>query len=307
MNIILKFDTFRYLVGRGIKGVKRNRTPVATSVTTMVICILLFGIVTAICMNLRAASRNLASNVSISVFINEDTTDDRIIGISDEIRNNEYTESVIFITEEQAWEEYKRDYFDGKEELAASFKDDNPLTGSGHFDIHIKDLSKQGDYIAFLDAIDGVRQVNQSQQVAMVFTDMNKMIIVFFVSIIVLLAIISVFLIQNAISSSITMRIQEISIMRSIGATEIFIQFPFVVEGIVIGIMGSLIPLVLFYIMYRNIITYISVRFESLNSLLDFVSEKDIFRMLIPASLFMGIGIGLLGSMTIIHRKITKV
>lgn len=306
MNILFKMDTFKYLVSRGIKGIWKNIMPVITSVITMTICILLFGIVSAICMNLQAASVNMAANVTISAFMNEGVSDERLVDIGNEIRANEYTDTAVYITDEQTWEAYKRDYFDGKEELAESFKDDNPLAGSGHFDIHMHDISKQSEFVSYLESIPEIRQVNQSQQVALVFTDMNKIIILFFVTIVFLLSVISVFLIQNAVNTSISMRNIEISIMKSVGATELFIQFPFVVEGIVMGIFGSAIPLLLFYVVYRKAMAYVNMRFETLRNLLDFVPEGKIFHILIPASLCMGIGMGLVGSISIIHRKVSK-
>lgn len=306
MKILFKFDVIRYLVRKGFGGIARNKGAAGNSVATMVICVLLFGTVSAIYMNLHAASVGMAANVTISAFVSEDITDERLVEIGDIIRSHELTSSAVYITGDQTWEEYKREYFDGKEELAESFRDDNPLAGSGHYDIHIKDISRQGEYIDFLGTMGELRQINQSQQVAAVFTDMNKLIIVFFASVIFLLMVISVFLVQNAVSTSISARSMEISVMRSIGATEMFIQFPFVVEGLIMGIMGSSIPLVVFFFMYRRIIAYVTVRFASLENLLSFVPERDVFRMLVPTALCMGIGMGLLGSMTTVHGKISK-
>ena len=94
----------------------------------------------------------------------------------------------------------------------------------------------------------------------------------------------------------ITVRKEEIGIMKLIGATNVFVRAPFIIEGVIIGAVGSAIPLVLLYYMYDKILTYVAGRFKVVTTLFAFVSQHDLFKTMIPVGLVLGIGVGLVGS-----------
>lgn len=305
--MLFKLGSLWHLTKKGFDNIKKNLAPSIASIITMTICILLFGIFYAICANLSNIAGNIESGVTISVFMKEDVTEQRLSEIGNLIRENDAVESVSYISGEQTWNEYKKDYFEGKEELAMGFEEDNPLANSGHYDVHMKDLSKQSDLVTYVASLDGVRLINQSQEVANVFADLNHMIIVFSFAIITMLILVSVFLIQNMISTSINMREKEISIMHDIGATNLFIQYPFIVEAIIIGSVGIIIPLIIFHMIYKMIISYVETRLVSLGNLFSFLPINQIFHVLVIDSLIIGIGISIVGSIIVLHKKIKKV
>lgn len=295
-----------YILKSGFKNLKKNHIPAIASIITMSICILLFGIFYAVFTNIDSMIKRVQSNVAVSVFMDADLPQDKINEIGNLIKAQSTVASATYIDEKQAWEEYKQESFDGKEELLEGFGDDNPLENSNHYDVTMSDISKQSELVEYISSLDGVRQVNQFQEIVGIFIDINKVFSVFSLSIIILLVIVFIFLIQNTINSSIALRKTELSIMKVIGAKERFILYPFIIESMIVGLVGSTIPLVIFYRLYAIVKNYIELNFTSINDLLILSSNKEIFRLLGPISLFLGLGISILGSILTLHRNLSK-
>ena len=133
---------------------------------------------------------------------------------------------------------------------------------------------------------------------------MNSLIAYISIGIIIILLAVSIFLISNTVMIGISVRKEEIAIMKYIGATDFFVRSPFVIEGIIIGAVGSIIPLVAIYYLYDRAIAYIMNRFSILASLLSFLPIQDIFHYLMPVSIALGIGIGFLGSYITVKRHL---
>ena len=123
-------------------------------------------------------------------------------------------------------------------------------------------------------------------------------------AIIVVLLCVAIFLISNTISVGISVRKEEIGIMKLVGATDFLVRAPFVFEGIVIGLIGAAIPLLLLFLLYEQVIEYIAKQFNLVASMMVFVPAQDLFRVLLPVALGLGVGIGLLGSMFTVRKHI---
>ena len=117
---------------------------------------------------------------------------------------------------------------------------------------------------------------------------------------------VSVFLISTAVATGIRVRKDEISIMRYIGATDLFIKMPFLVEGIVIGLLGAIIPLVLLWFLYGKMVQFILAHFEVLSRWLIFVDTAEEFKTLVPLSLLVGVGIGFVGSAMSVRKHLRE-
>ena len=122
--------------------------------------------------------------------------------------------------------------------------------------------------------------------------------------IIVILFAVSIFLISNTVTIGISVRKEEINIMKYIGATDFFVRAPFVIEGMMIGAVGALIPVGILYVLYEKVIEYIMLRFSILTKLLSFLPVEIIFNTLLPASIIMGVGMGFLGSVTTVRKHL---
>lgn len=300
----MKISTHAYNIRQGVKNVWRNKLFSLASIATMSACIFLFGIFYSLGTNFQAMVKSAEEGVAVTVFFEEGITDDQIEEIGNEISKRAEVSSYNFVSADEAWATFQEEYFDGNEDLAAGFADDNPLANSANYEIYLNDVSMQATLVSFLEGLDGVRQVNQSEVAAQTLTDINSAITIISLGIVIILLAVSVFLISNTVMVGISVRREEIAIMKLIGAKDAFVRQPFVVEDIMIGFIGSVIPLVLLYFMYESVISYMSNEFNFLSSMVTFISVKTIFKTLVPISLVLGIGIGWIGSRVTLHKHL---
>lgn len=168
----------------------------------------------------------------------------------------------------------------------------------------MNDISMQDTLVTYLQSVDGVREVKQSTMVANTLTDFNSLIGYISAGIILILLGVAVFLISNTITVGISVRREEIAIMKLIGATDYFVRAPFVVEGIVIGLIGAAIPLGILYLVYGKVIVYITDKFRFIGNMMQFLSAEEVFHTLVPVALILGVGIGFLGSRITIRKHL---
>ncbi|MBO6282620.1 MAG: permease-like cell division protein FtsX [Pseudobutyrivibrio sp.] len=300
----MKISTHMYNIGQGLKNVWRNKMFSLASIATMTACIFLFGIFYSLGANFQSMVKTAEEGVAVTVFFNEGTSKARIEEIGKEISKRPEVASYDYISAEQAWEDYQKEYFGDNPALAAGFADDNPLANSANYEIYLSDVSMQSTLVSFLEGLDGVRQVNKSEVAAKTLTDINKAITIVSMAIVIILLAVSVFLISNTVMVGISVRREEIAIMKLIGAKDAFVRQPFVVEGIFIGLIGSAIPLILLYFIYGRVIRYAAEEFNFLSKMVTFIPVETIFRTLVPISLILGIGIGWVGSRVTLHKHL---
>lgn len=274
------------------------------SMATMSACIFLFGLFFAIVTNFEAMVKEAESGMAVTVLFDEGISQEQIDVIGQEIKSRVEVSSYEFISAEQAWEEFKGDYFGNNAEAAAGFADDNPLANSASYAIYMNDISMQPVLVDYLEGLEGVREVRHSEVAGRTLTDFNSLIGYISVGIILVLLLVAVFLISNTVTTGIAVRKDEIGIMKLIGATDYFVRAPFVVEGVLIGLIGSVLPLALLYFLYRKIVFYITDKFSFLSSLLNFLPAQKVFHTLVPVGLILGVGIGFLGSFITIRKHL---
>lgn len=302
----MKISSVGYSIRQGVKNIRRNFLFSLASIGTIIACLFVFGLFYCVLVNFRAAIHKIESSISISVFFDEGLTESSINLIGEQIKTRKEVNTIDYISPEQAWEEFSEQTYDDPEAARAAFGDDNPLAHSASYKVTLNDASKQADFIQFLESIDGVRKVSSSTYTADSISAINAFVGYASFGIILILLLVSVFLINNTITIGITVRREEIRIMKLIGATNNFIRAPFIIEGIIIGLFGSIVPLILLYYLYDIVINYIAGKFSILNSLFEFAAPWDMFKSLIPITLLIGIGIGFFGSLitTKKHLKI---
>lgn len=168
----------------------------------------------------------------------------------------------------------------------------------------MKDISLQDDLVTYIESIDGVRKVNRSDQVADMLSGFNRLISYVSVAIIGLLLAVSVFLISNTVATGIAVRKEEIAIMRLIGAKNSFIKAPFLIEGVIIGLVGAALPLAVLYYLYHKIVLYVAAEFNMLTSVMKFLPVNELFSTLLPVGMLLGVGIGFFGSVFTSQRHL---
>lgn len=296
-----------YSLKQGLKNIKHNGLFTLASVGTISACLFLFGLFYCIVCNFQYMIKNAETAVGVTVFFQEGATDDVIQSIGDSIKARDEVDRIEFISAEEAWEKFKEEMFAGDEAaLSETFGEDNPLKDSASYEVYLNDISKQTELISYINGLFGVREVRGSDAAARGLSNFNRLVGYISAAIIIILLAVSIFLINTTITMGINVRKEEIAIMKFIGATDTFIRMPFIIEGIIIGLLGAAIPIVILYFMYSKIIAFILDKFSVLSNILVFVDGGAVFRVLIPLSLLVGVGIGLVGSISTM-RKYLKV
>lgn len=298
-------STIWFTLKQGIKNIKRNWMFSIASVLTMAACIFLFGIFYSIVNNVNAVAHKLEEEVPITVFFQEDATEEQIEKVGEDIKGRQEVARVEYESAEEAWEYFSEFYFEGSEG-AEGFKDDNPLVGSSNYQVYMNDITRQAELVEYVSGLDGVREVNQSKDAADMLGSINRLVSYISIAIIAVLLLISIFLISNTISVGISVRSEEIGIMKYIGATDGFVRAPFVLEGMVLGMIGAAVPLLLLFFGYNSAVKYILTKFSVFMGVVQFIPVWEIYKTLLPIGLALGIGIGFIGSI-ITTRKHLRV
>ncbi len=292
----MRISSMAYSIRQGFKNIRRNLLFSLASIGTIVSCLFLFGIFYCVIVNFRTAMTDLKNTVTISVFFDEGISEDNIALIGQQIRLREEINTMDFVSADAAWEQYARENYEDYEAAMEAFAGDNPLKNSASYKITLKDLDNQAEFVNYLKELKGVRKVLTSEVTADGIAALSSVVTYASIGIVAILLLVSIFLISNTITIGITVRKEEIAIMKLIGATNFFVRAPFIVEGVTIGLVGSSLPLVLVYLLYDNIVDYVIGRFAIVKNLFAFVPAKELFTVLIPISVAIGIGLGLIGS-----------
>lgn len=300
----MRFGTLRYTLKQGFKNIVRNKMFSIASIATMAACIFLFGIFFSIITNFNHIVKSAEEGVAVVVYFEDEATDTQVEKIGKQIQKYEGVADVKYVSAEEALEDFLSDYLEGNEELAAGFAEDNPLVNSDNYEVYLESVEQQGDVVKYIESLEGVRKVNKSDVVAKTLSNFNVLLAWISGAIIFILLIVAIFLISNTVSMGITIRREEIAIMKYIGAKDSFVRAPFIVEGILIGVIGATIPLVILYFAYERAIQAIMTKFTVLNSILDFLSAGQVYKTLLPVGLALGVGIGFVGSFFTIKKHL---
>lgn len=269
------------------------------SMATMAACIFMFGIFFCLVQNVNHIVKIAESGVAVTAFFDEGMTEMEIQEIGEKISTRREVTEIVYVSAEEAWEEYKEIYFAENPQLAEGFADDNPLANSAHYEIYVSDVELQDELVTYLESMKGeggIRKINQSEDIANILSNFNVLVGYASVAIIGLLLAVSVFLISNTITIGINSRREEIGIMKLIGATNTFTRTPFLIEGIVIGLVGAVIPMLVLFFGYKKLVAYVVGEFNLLTGVLQFLPVTELFKTFIPVALVLSVGIGFFGS-----------
>ena len=315
----MRISTFGYVGKQGVKNIWRNKMFSLASIATMSACIFLFGLFFSILVNFQYIIKSAEEGVAITVFFNDDATEEQKKEISEQLESRDDVSEVKYVSSDDAWAEFQKEYFGDNPELAEGFKDDNPLAGSDNYEVYMKTVkgdnkdliakskslsATQQDLVKFAQSLDGVRQVNKSDVVANTLSSVNMLVAYVSIAIIAILLGVSIFLISNTVTTGITVRKEEIAIMKYIGAKDFVVRSPFVIEGLIIGLFGAVIPLALLYFLYDKAVVYIMEKFSILKNIITFLPVGNVYIYLLPIGLAMGIGIGFLGSYFTVRKHL---
>lgn len=300
----MKLNLFFYCIKQSIYNIFRNKRFSLASIATVTSCIFLFSMFFSLISNSRYMVSNIESNLGITVLFNEDVSIDRALEIGKIIETNKLVDRIEYTSPSQAWDNFKRDYFKGKEALAEGFEDDNPLSNSQSYSIYINDAKQQESFVKYLYNIEGVRQVNYSKTAAVALSNFSNILSILTAIITGLLLAVSVFLISNTIAFTAERRKNENELMRLIGAENFTIRLPFILEGIFIGLIGSMISIVGIYFLYNYAIEYINTKMPIFSGAFSFMPIMNILPSIIYISVGIGFGTGFFASLISIRKHL---
>ena len=310
---MMKISTLLYTIKQGFVNIFRNKWYSLASIATISACLFLFGLFYSIVANFQNILKTAEEGVSVTVFFHSEwdgceshiegqiPSEQQIEEIGQEIAKRAEVSDVQFKSADEAWATFGPDYFG--EDYAEGFPE-NPLAGEDSYEIFLSDVSMQDALVTWLQSIPQVRKVNYSEMTANTLSGLNLLIAYVSMGIVVILLAVSIFLISNTVAIGISVRSEEINIMKYIGATDFFVRAPFVLEGMLIGLIGAAVPLGLIYSLYNYALNYIVERFLVLSGFLNFLSVDEVFHFLIPVSLGVGVGIGFLGSISTVRKHL---
>ena len=293
----MRISTFGYVGKQGVKNIWRNKMFSLASIATMSACIFLFGLFFSILVNFQYIIKSAEEGVAITVLFNDDATEEQKKEIGEQLESRDDVSEVKYVSADDAWAEFQKDYFGDNPELAEGFKDDNPLAHSDNYEVYMKTVkgnnkdliakskslsATQQDLVKFAQSLDGVRQVNKSDVVANTLSSVNMLVAYVSIAIIAILLGVSIFLISNTVTTGITVRKEEIAIMKYIGAKDFVVRSPFVIEGLIIGLFGAVIPLALLYFLYDKAVVYIMEKFSILKNIITFLPVGNVYIYLLP-------------------------
>ena len=306
VGTVMRISTFWFCMKQGLVNICRNIWFSLASTAIISACIFLFCVFFSVITNIEYMVRTAETTMGITVFFDENLTEDEIKDIGAKIESDKsgMIKEIKFVSAEEAWDSFKTEYFGEDEALSEGFADDNPLAGSASYEIYLKDIDMQDDMVAWLGTVQGIRKINYSSDTASGLSSFNKMLGLLSAVIIAILLAVAIFLISNTITTAAAFRREENRIMRLIGATNFMIRAPFVVQGVMIGLVGALIPLAITYFLYRQAVVYMMERFDILSNLIEFIPIQTIFPSMVAVAMALGVGIGFVGSFFTIRRHL---
>ncbi len=322
--MLRKINTLLFVIRQGIANIMHNKLFSLASVATITACLFLFGAFYVIVSNFQHMVMQAEEGVSVTVFFHSEydlcylsngyehfyeythkpseiPSEERLKEIGEEIAARPEVSEVKFTSDDEAWAKFGPEYFG--EDYASGYED-NPLRGENSYEVFLSDVSMQDSLVTWLNSIPEVRKVNYDDTTASTLTGTNLIIAYVSGGIIAVLFAVSIFLISNTVAMGISVRSQEISIMKYIGATDFLVRSPFVIEGMIIGLIGAGIPLIALFHMYQYAMEYFGIRFPMLSSRLGLLSSEAIFSFLTPSCMAIGVGIGFLGSMFSVRKHL---
>ena len=287
----MRFNVIRYLIKEGVSNLFKNKKSTMSSLIIMCATMLVFGLFFVIGENINAFVENVADAQEIRVIIDNTATDSEIEEVGSEILSIDGVRSAEFVSKEDALD-YMKDLVG--EDLIEGYSERNIFSVA--YNVTLTDLELNDEVQESILQLDHVKKIVSSNQVISQIINLAKGIRIVTAGILVLLIIISVSIIANTIKLTVHARRKEISIMKYVGATNSFIRWPFLVEGVIIGIVAGLLSVAIIGAAYTGIANQMAGTTFLEISHWELLEFKDMFNLILTVYLVLGIGIGVLGS-----------
>lgn len=287
--MIVKYNRFGYLIGEGFGNVFKNKKSTGASLMIMCATMIIFGIFLILTQNINHFVSEIESAQGIQVFINNDATQEQMDEVGEKLRALDGVSTVEFVSKEDALNQMKEKFGD-KQDLLSGYEENNIFPAS--YVVTLTDLTKSQEVQDQILTFDNIKKITSKDETVTTLINLANGIKIVTGVILILLIIISVFIIANTIKLTVHARRKEISIMKYVGATNGFIRWPFIVEGMIIGIVASAISIAIVGVAYTFIAEkMVNSQFMQVINM-SLVTFGDMFNSIIFVYMLLGIGIG---------------
>lgn len=302
----MRYNVITYLLGEGIRNVFKNKKSTSASIIIMSLTMLIFGVFFVITQNINSIMKQIESEQGIEVFL-YDISEDQTKALEDYIRNIDGINTVEYKSKEDALNQLKSQFKD-REDLLSGYDENNIFPAS--YVVTLTDLTKNNEVKQKIDEYDKdkpdtekvIKKITSSDETITTLINLANGIRIITGVILVILIIISIFIISNTIKLTVHARRKEISIMKYVGATNSFIRWPFIVEGIIIGIISGAISIIILGINY-NLIANKILESQVVSAMsINLLTFADMFGLIVLVYTILGVGIGVLGSCISMRR-----
>jgi cell division transport system permease protein len=287
-----------YFIGEAVTSLLRNKVMSFSSIATVASCIFLLVSSMCLVLNISYIARQMQNFTGISVFFDKDLPQDGIDLLGERIMAVEGVERITFVSPEDALLDFNSKFND----KAARLENDNPFLNE--FEVELSDIRRMDEIIQELLLLKpyGVDNVRGLTDVAKAMITISNIINVISVVIIAILGILSVVIVMNTIKLTVNSRRNEISIMKYVGATDAFIKWPFLIEGLLIGLIGAAVPAIICGFGYNSVINMAYRGSGFMEYLIVLRRSSEILPFLIPGAVIIGAAIGTAGSVISLRR-----
>lgn len=294
--------SFRYLIKEGFHNTWTNRMMSVASICVLLSCLLLIGSASMIFLNIDSLVQKIENENVIMVYIDDEATDADIDELGIELQNLSNVQKIEFVAKEDAWAEQIATMDEAQAEFFTEQTDEIPLPDA--YKVTVKDLEQFTTTVKQIKKLNHIDTVRQNTDLAKKLAKISNGISIISIVIIAVLFAISLFIISNTIKLTVYSRRLEISIMKSVGATNSFVQLPFVVEGVILGVVAGVLSLFAVWGIYELAINRFSDVFSSIG--LDPLKFTDYAWIMLGVFVAIGIVSGVGGSLITMRKYLTK-
>lgn len=295
-------SSLKYLIKEGFRNTWTNRMMSIASICVLLSCLVLIGSASMLFLNINSVVERVEQENVIMVFIEDKTEDAAVTSMGDKLKAMNNIERVEFVPKEKAWGEQLETMEKAQAQFFTQISSDIPLPDA--YKVTVKDLSQFTQTVSEIEKLDNIETVRQNTDVAKKLETISHGVTIMAIGIISVLFVISLFIISNTIKITVYSRRLEISIMKSVGATNSFVRLPFVVEGMVLGVVSALVSLGIVWGVYEAAIRYFRDLLSSIGLIALNFTDYAIYMLLV--FLFIGIISGVGGSLITMGKYLKK-
>ncbi|MBR2452925.1 MAG: permease-like cell division protein FtsX [Clostridia bacterium] len=284
------FRNVKYFFVQGVKGLVSNSLMTLASIGIVIASLVLFGFFLLFGMNLNAVGEQIKEQCEINVYMPNEMSRDGVREIGSALSEIEYVKEAQLYTKEERLQNYREGVYQERAEVIDTLEEDNPLRDA--YILVLEDVTKANEVASAAAKIEGVQEVVNRQDLIQQILSITNTVKHVSVWLLLILAFISVFIISNTIKLGMFSRRKEINIMKFVGATNWFIRWPFIIEGMLIGAVGAACAFFIVMIGYGSVLPTV----QEFMGNIELLTSAEVINMVIALFLVMGMGIGMTGS-----------